>query len=601
MKFIFDEESKLISKIGLEAIHRSVQDYSDAMAAALEMEITTVDHRFIRIAGTGRFKERIKESVPKGSIFEKSILDCKSFLIEDPGKNPACQDCEKKNNCLEVAEACVPIMLNNRAVGVIGIIAFNDQQRKLFAKKKQSYFDFLSKMAKLIAAELQRERIDKKLVFMEGRWDVAVDSLKEGIITTNTNGYVLQINQAALNLLKLREKETLNQRIDNLILDDSIRCIRSDKSPVKLKDKYITFVRKNQRLHFLLSINPIISEANILGAIVVLKDFQDIEKSVVRTTLVSEKISFDMILGQSRIMQETVELARKVSLNDATILITGESGTGKELFARAIHTNSTRKDAPFVAINCAAIPETLFESEVFGYEEGAFTGSKRGGKIGKIEIAHEGTLFLDEIGDMPQYMQTKLLRVLQDGQLFKVGGVTPISVNIRIIAATNRNLEKMVDEGNFRRDLFYRLNVIPIYISPLREHMEDLELLIYEFFNKYCRRHNKEIFSIEQKLIDYLRNYRWPGNIRELENIIEYGVCLETTPVLRKETILPRINLGTGRQGGNIVEPLSDTISRLETKIIRETLHAFGNDSNAVEKTLKALKISRATLYRKLK
>ena len=314
-----------------------------------------------------------------------------------------------------------------------------------------------------------------------------------------------------------------------------------------------------------------------------------------------EDITFDFILGHSKQIQQTVELARKAAMSDATVLITGESGTGKELFARAIHSAGLRKDQPFVAINCAAIPETLMESELFGYEDGAFTGAKRGGKIGKIEAANNGTLFLDEIGDMPLYMQVKLLRVLQEKKFERVGGVKTISVDVRVVAATNRNLPKMVEDGSFREDMYYRLNVIPCYIPALRERFEDVGFLVQSFLEKYCRRHNKTITSLADGLLDHLRFYKWPGNVRELENVIEFGVCFETGPVLQKETILPKLERDMVQETPGSIEPLDKALRKIEKNLIRHALEMFADHPNPVDKAAEALQISRATLYRKLK
>jgi len=315
----------------------------------------------------------------------------------------------------------------------------------------------------------------------------------------------------------------------------------------------------------------------------------------------SEKITFDVILGQSPQIREVVALAQKAALSSATVLITGESGTGKELFARAIVSAGARKEAPFVAINCAAIPEALMESELFGYEDGAFTGAKHGGKIGKIEAANQGTIFLDEIGDMPLYMQAKLLRVLQERRLERVGGLKQIPVDVRVVAATHQNLPKMVEEGSFREDMYYRLNVIPCNIPPLRERAADIELLIHAFLKKYSRLYQKNVSTLEPDLRDCLLAYSWPGNVRELENVIEFGVCFETGPVLRRKTIGPKAAKKIVEDLPADVEPLHKAISRVEKILIQRALDKYKNMPNPIEMAAESLEISRATLYRKLK
>ncbi|MFE7280356.1 sigma-54 interaction domain-containing protein [Heyndrickxia sporothermodurans] len=217
-------------------------------------------------------------------------------------------------------------------------------------------------------------------------------------------------------------------------------------------------------------------------------------------------------------------MAEKISVSNSAVLLTGESGTGKELFAHAIHQNSSREQFPFVRINCASIPEHLLESELFGYDEGAFTGAKKGGKRGKFELANFGTIFLDEIGDMPLSMQSKLLRVLQEGEVERVGGQKPKTIDVRIIAATHRNLEKMIEEGTFRQDLYYRLNVIKLEIPPLRERKEDIPYIATYLLNKLEKKFHRHGINLTNRVISKLQQHNWPGNIRELENVLERAV-----------------------------------------------------------------------------
>jgi Nif-specific regulatory protein len=251
-------------------------------------------------------------------------------------------------------------------------------------------------------------------------------------------------------------------------------------------------------------------------------------------TLIS-KTGMDGIIGRSKKILEIVDMIRSVAPTSATVLLTGESGVGKEVFAKAIHYSSPRKDKPFIKINCAAIPEDLLESELFGYEKGAFTGANTL-KKGKFELAHGGTIFLDEIGDMPLLLQSKLLRVLQEKEVERLGGSKPIKIDVRIIAATNKDLEKMVYEGTFREDLYYRLNVISIHIPPLRERKEDIPSLVYHFLEKFSREYNKNL-KISEEVIDVFLNYHWPGNVRQLQNTIERMVILAKGDILTKENL----------------------------------------------------------------
>ncbi len=246
---------------------------------------------------------------------------------------------------------------------------------------------------------------------------------------------------------------------------------------------------------------------------------------------IQEEFHFEGVIGESPKMKEVMRVAQLVAKTDATVLICGESGTGKELLARSIHYQSNRKDKPFVVVNCGAITETLLESELFGHEKGAFTGAYTR-KPGKFELADGGTIFLDEIGEMSPAMQVKLLRVLQEKTFERVGGTTPITVDVRIIAATNRDLKRAVREGTFREDLYYRLNVIPIYLPPLRERKEDLPLLCDFLISRHCRKLHKKIRGISPQAMRILRKYHWPGNIRELDNVLERAIILTQDDVI---------------------------------------------------------------------
>jgi two-component system, NtrC family, response regulator GlrR len=254
--------------------------------------------------------------------------------------------------------------------------------------------------------------------------------------------------------------------------------------------------------------------------------------------LLKERYDFENIVAKSQKMQQVLEQVSLIAQTDSTVFIHGESGTGKELIAKAIHFASTRGDRPFVALNCAAIPETLLESELFGYEKGAFTGAIRSSK-GLFTQAHEGTIFLDEIGDMPLSLQAKLLRVLQERQFYPVGSQRPIEVDVRVVVATNKNLEGEVREGRFREDLFYRIHVIPIRIPPLRERKEDTLPLVEHFLSKFNSQMKKEVKGLTPQSLHKLMLYDWPGNVRELENTIEYAVAMTQQDVITEDYIFP--------------------------------------------------------------
>ena len=304
------------------------------------------------------------------------------------------------------------------------------------------------------------------------------------------------------------------------------------------------------------------------------------------------------IIGNSPVLEHAIDIARQVSPTDLSVLVTGESGTGKEVFARAIHQSSGREGA-FVAINCSAIPESLFESEMFGYESGAFTGALSKGKIGKIEIANGGTLFLDEIGDMPLHMQAKLLRVLQERQLMRVGGDKSISLDVRVISATHRNLEDMVKAGTFREDLYYRLNVVNIKLPSLSDRIEDVPLFVKLFIEEFCRENHMKVPNISPEILNMLMNYSWPGNIRELKNMVEHLVVFSKNNEIQIDTLPEYIN---NKEDKTISikneKSLTDHIRKTEIKAIHDAMKECGNNK---QQAAKLLDIPRSTLYYKIK
>lgn len=311
-----------------------------------------------------------------------------------------------------------------------------------------------------------------------------------------------------------------------------------------------------------------------------------------------DRFDFSRLIGRSSKMRELFDTLALVAPSDATVLVQGESGTGKELVANAIHQNSLRKNQPFVKVSCAALPETLLESELFGHERGAFTGALSR-REGRFQMAHRGTIFLDEVGEMSLTTQIKLLRVLQEKEFEPLGSNQSIKVDVRVIAATNKNLDKEVKEGRFREDLFYRLNVVPIVLPPLRERREDIPLLANHFFNFYREKNRKELKAISGKAMDLLVRYNWPGNVRELENTVERAVIMARGEVIAPVDLPPQIQaLATEKESPGFDFPPGISLAQIERALILKTLeYTGGNRSRAAE----ILGINRRTLQNKLK
>lgn len=434
-----------------------------------------------------------------------------------------------------------------------------------------------------------------------------LESLPQGIIVVDLNNKVLFANSSYEEIMGIPRDRLMNSSAEETIENSRLHVVL--KTGVSELGKVQTVKGRKVVVNRV----PIFKDGEMVGALgeAVFKDIQELESLLKRGKMAGDTssnsverkpgcpaiINFECIVGRSRKMIHAKNLASKVAVTDTTVLIQGESGTGKDLFAQAIHNASTRKNNKFVAINCAAIPVDLLEAELFGYDEGAFTGAKRGGKKGKFEIAEGGTLFLDEIGDMPLPMQAKLLRVMQNKTFEHVGGEQVKKCDVRIIAATNQNLKKMVDENKFREDLYYRLNVVCVETPPLRERQEDICELISLLMPEICAKLKVQTKQFAQESLDLLRSYSWPGNVRELVNVLEQiGATVSSMIVMPKHlpsNVLQRSKTVVNNVQGDCISGLGD-----EERRIREVLKdTKGNKVLAA----KVLGIHRSTLYEKIK
>lgn len=432
--------------------------------------------------------------------------------------------------------------------------------------------------------------------------------IHEGVISVDSEGIVTLFNQAAENILGIKSQEIIGEPLKAVFPD-----LNWDE--VSKYGKYnlnqLVTVRNNQLLANRI---PIIIDQKTLGVVStfqkvdsILQAEERIRKELHSRGLVS-KFNFSDIISNSPTMKNIIRLAGQYAQTDSTILITGESGTGKEILAHSIHLNSSRKKEPFVVINCAAVPQQLLESELFGYEEGAFTGAKKGGKYGVFELAHNGTIFLDEIGDMPVSLQSSLLRVVQGKEVMRVGGEKIIPVNVRIIAATNQDLKQAIGQGRFREDLYYRINVLNLNLPPLRERQEDIPLLLQYFTEKYGRRYKKAVYKIQERLLEKFKKYRWPGNVRELENFAE-RLVISGENRLDEEGFIEQFLLQTSAAdlSSCILENEDEALvakikvgplDKMEDDIIREVYEMTGKNKY---QTAQLLGISRTTVWKKMK
>ncbi len=421
--------------------------------------------------------------------------------------------------------------------------------------------------------------------------ETIINSIPSAILTVDLEGRIISFNPYVMKALGFNQEEleliNFNEIMPNY--KDIIINISHKKSIV---DEEMRMRSKLNKVFYNVSIYPILdADEQINQMIFVIKDIKKMRKLANKIMGRRAIYTFDKIIGVNESFLNAVAFAKKVADSKSTVLIMGESGTGKEIFAQAIQNYSIRSNEAFIAINCGAIPKNLIESELFGYEEGAFTGAKRSGQPGKFEIADGGTLFLDEIGEMPIDMQTRLLRVIEESTVSRIGSTNEIPVDVRIIAATNKDLIEEVKKGNFRKDLFYRLNVLPIKLPSLRERRDDVPDLVEYFMSRISKKLNKNPVELPEDYMNYLMRYNWPGNIRELENLVELIINTESIPAYDE---MPEIKLSHKTK----LEPVDlFSLDSIEKKHITQILKHF---SGNITLAAKVLNIGRNTLYRKI-
>lgn len=456
----------------------------------------------------------------------------------------------------------------------------------------------------------EKEKIKEELINEKNWSDMfkkALNMAYEGIVIVDKYGYITMISKGYAEFLGIDDKKVIGKHITDIIENTRMHIVvktgkEEEAQLQKIGNKYMIATR-----------TPLFINEEIQGAVgkVLFKNVKELDFLYKKFSKVQKELeaykeqlqqktsaryTFADIVGNSDGIMEAKKLSKKAALTDSNVLLIGESGTGKELFAHSIHKNSNRNYGPFVKVNCAAIPSDLLESELFGYEGGAFTGAKKEGKMGKFELADGGTIFLDEIGDMPLHMQVKLLRVLQEREVERVGAVSPKNIDIRIIAATNQDLDGMVKEGKFRADLYYRLNVVTIKIPSLRERKDDIILLSKFLCDKISKKLNREKCIVSDEALEYLKNYRWEGNVRQLENAIERAInIMESASSLLLPKHLPKEI--TGVEIDTNISKLEDVIWQAERNAI---INAIKICKGNKQKAAKELGVSRTTLYEKI-
>lgn len=586
-----------VAMLELNDVQEYAQQIAEAIAAVLKIDVEIADKNLIRVAGTGIYAHMVGRSMDRqGYIYREVIRQGHHLVIENPGEHELCQPCKQWGNCLEKCEIAYPINLDDQTVGVIGLLCFSEESARLVLENQNSYLAFFGKMAESMALKLKENEFLKNLVSSNQYLNSIINCLREGLLTVDLNGRIIHYNQVAQgffpNSISL-PGATLDLLLGHKIAGEVLKTAKDGK---EILEREVRVGSDKGCLQLVLRARPIAGKMSEDSIIVTFDRITEISRIVNRFSTHEASYTVDDILGISDTVLQVRERAKIIASSNSTVLIRGESGTGKEMLARAIHSLSPRRQAPFVAINCTAIPEALLESELFGYEEGAFTGARKGGKLGKIELASNGTLFLDEVGDMPIFLQAKILRMLQERRIERVGGLQSIPVDVRVIAATHCNLEQMIVQGEFRQDLYYRINVIPMLIEPLRARKEDLDILCEHFIRVYNQQLNKNVRIFSPEFRQKLEEYSWPGNVRELQNTIEYAMNLAPGDALDVEHLPAKIR----DAGGNGETGSPYNLESIERETILHCLQKYGTTLQGKERAAGVLGIGIATLYRKL-
>ena len=568
-------------------IQDSVIKYANIISKISRVDVEVMDENFYRVAGTGIFKDKVNQDMSSESFVYKTVLETGvTKIISDPGKDEACRLCPNNVDCMETFEISTPISLNGKTIGVIGMMSSDIEHKELIMDNIDDYLELLSQISEFISAKAYEEIEEKRVKdIMEALREVTVQ-MNEGIIIVGHKNDILTLNENAKKQLSL-DDEVIGTEIDIEFTGDIIDDLR---------EYYVRILGKTYTL--IGSVVNLDNDNVMFSKIFLFSDIQKIKTNIHKSMTTINPLAIDNIIGTSKNTQKLKSEITKISKSNSTVLITGESGTGKEMVATAIWKSSKRKNQPFVAVNCGAIPEPLLESELFGYVKGAFTGADSKGRIGKFELANKGIIFLDEIGDMPLYLQVKILRVLQERKITRIGSNHEIDLDIRVIAATNKNLEQMIEEKKFREDLYYRLNVIPMHITPLRERRMDIKPIVDLLVERYAMLSEKKYSYMTDEAINVLQAYDWPGNVRELENTIEFMInMMEEDGVLGIHTIPENVKEIQEVEGDNIFVSRLDQLERQE---IEKALEIYGRSTDDKNLIAKKLGIGIATLYRKI-
>lgn len=564
----------------LQELRQPIERLINGIAVSLKMEVAVFDNEAKLVCCTETYAKKKGKAVHAPSIQE--VLHYGSVVVNTPGQMPSCIGCRFRDNCPSTMEVLACIKADGLVMGVVAITSFTKEGYNRISGNRDLYMETIGEIAVMLGNFISSKTSRLGAVHADDITQSVMEMATHPMLLTDANGVIIQYNQIALTSLRFCQLSASS--LWHIVPEEMAKkALRG----VEFREK--EYVMDGYHARF--SSFPVVRNEEMAGVVVRLTDDYYGDES--------QSFSMERIIGSTPQTKFLHHLIRKMADSASPVLITGETGTGKELVARAIHEQSRRRRYPFVAVNCSGIPESLFESELFGYAEGSFTGAKKGGKIGKIEMAQGGTVFLDELGEMPLSMQPKLLRVLQEYELERVGSTEKIPLNVRFIAATNRDLEGMMEQGKFRKDLYYRICVVNLELPPLRERREDILPIAMNYLKKLKLSFSTPVERFSPEAQEFFLRYPWMGNIRELQNVVEYVANLcEHEAVAPRD--LPRRMLASQKASRPAQKAAAGPRAGDERASIQALLDKYGETLDGKKRIAEELQISLRTLYRKL-
>lgn len=562
----------------MEQIRSSIEHLSLAIANTLKLEVAIFDCDSRLFFCTPTYLKKKGKLVHAPSIQE--VIEQGSVLVNQPGKMPSCIGCRFRDHCPSTVDILCCIRVGAEVAGVANLTSFTKEGQRRIEENTSLYLNTITELGNIIGGYLQSVSNDKNTVSQDILLQNALEINESPLLLCDPHGVVLRYNRQAAKLLQGCSDVTTT--LWQLFSEDAVKLLLRDAPvldrPIQMGDQMVKVTSQ-----------PVMTGETLSAVLLCLSEGRPLHPQ--------EDLTSGAILGDSAETEHLRHMVKKLAASPTPVLLTGETGTGKELVARAMHEQGPRRKYPFVAINCSSIPESLFESELFGYSEGSFTGAKRGGKIGKIELAQGGTLFLDELGEMPLQAQPKLLRVLQEYTLERVGSVETIHLDIRVIAATNRDLKELIRQGRFREDLYYRINVINLDLPPLRRRAGDILPIALNYLGRLRQRLDTPLVRISPEVQELLVRYDWPGNVRELQNVMEYAANMCDKEVLDLQGLPAYLTAFCPPPAS---APVPAVPQAAEAAQIQELLARYGHTMEGKKLVAAQLGISLRTLYRKL-